>query len=245
MKRVALREAYLGNRWPSSDWRSNSQSQLGNKASTSTVKASRYPLLTWATSAVISANCKRMASGCERARSRVHSKDSRFNLRDELQDGQHPLAVDAHARGRKQHLQYADHARRSRALSGTPPPVRRQAALALVVIVGQTGAGKTRLAPRLKPAVELSLGRTPAHFIADRYEAYILYRYKSRQFWSACQGKSRRTQRCCAILSYVSSTVHVISRKIYPSSRLSSWLPKPNKMRVLASGASSCLVSSD
>lgn len=40
-----------------------------------------------------------------------------------------------------------------------------------VLIVGQTGAGKTRLAPVLLNAIT-SLGRTPAHFIADTYKAY-------------------------------------------------------------------------
>ena len=40
-----------------------------------------------------------------------------------------------------------------------------------VLIVGQTGAGKTRLAPVLLDAMT-SLDRTPAHFIADTYKAY-------------------------------------------------------------------------
>ncbi|KAH8909957.1 hypothetical protein BR93DRAFT_935645 [Coniochaeta sp. PMI_546] len=40
-----------------------------------------------------------------------------------------------------------------------------------VLIVGQTGAGKTRLAPVLLDAMR-SLDRTPAHFIADTYKAY-------------------------------------------------------------------------
>ncbi|OIW33730.1 hypothetical protein CONLIGDRAFT_189848 [Coniochaeta ligniaria NRRL 30616] len=40
-----------------------------------------------------------------------------------------------------------------------------------VLIVGQTGAGKTRLAPVLLDAMT-SLHRTPAHFIADTYKAY-------------------------------------------------------------------------
>lgn len=40
-----------------------------------------------------------------------------------------------------------------------------------VLIVGQTGAGKTRLAPVLLDAVA-AIGRTPAHFIADTYKAY-------------------------------------------------------------------------
>lgn len=40
-----------------------------------------------------------------------------------------------------------------------------------VLIVGQTGAGKTRLAPVLLSAIK-TLGRTPAHFIADTYKAY-------------------------------------------------------------------------
>lgn len=40
-----------------------------------------------------------------------------------------------------------------------------------VLIVGQTGAGKTRLSPLLLSAFS-TLGRTPAHFIADTYKAY-------------------------------------------------------------------------
>jgi hypothetical protein len=40
-----------------------------------------------------------------------------------------------------------------------------------VLIVGQTGAGKTRLAPVLRAAMT-ALDRTPAHFIADTYKAY-------------------------------------------------------------------------
>jgi hypothetical protein len=40
-----------------------------------------------------------------------------------------------------------------------------------VLMVGQTGAGKTRLAPVLLSAIA-SLGRTPAHLIADTYKAY-------------------------------------------------------------------------
>jgi hypothetical protein len=40
-----------------------------------------------------------------------------------------------------------------------------------VLIVGQTGAGKTRLAPVLREAM-VAQGRTPAHFIADTYKAY-------------------------------------------------------------------------
>jgi hypothetical protein len=40
-----------------------------------------------------------------------------------------------------------------------------------VLIVGQTGAGKTRLSPVLLSAFS-ALGRTPAHFIADTYKAY-------------------------------------------------------------------------
>ncbi len=40
-----------------------------------------------------------------------------------------------------------------------------------VLIVGQTGAGKTRLAPDLKQAM-VDLGRDPNHFIADTYKTY-------------------------------------------------------------------------
>lgn len=40
-----------------------------------------------------------------------------------------------------------------------------------VLIVGQTGAGKTRLAPVLLSALARQ-GRTPAHLIADTYKAY-------------------------------------------------------------------------
>ena len=43
-----------------------------------------------------------------------------------------------------------------------------------VLIVGQTGAGKTRLAPELKQAM-VDLGRDPAHFIADTYKTYHPY----------------------------------------------------------------------
>ena len=42
-----------------------------------------------------------------------------------------------------------------------------------VLIVGQTGAGKTRVAPILKDAMAAARrGRPPAHFIADTYKAY-------------------------------------------------------------------------
>lgn len=45
-----------------------------------------------------------------------------------------------------------------------------------VLIVGQTGAGKTRLAPVLRQAMVDDVGgggrRTPAHFIADTYKTY-------------------------------------------------------------------------
>jgi len=44
-----------------------------------------------------------------------------------------------------------------------------------VLIVGQTGAGKTRLAPILRQAMVDNVGggrRTPAHFIADTYKTY-------------------------------------------------------------------------
>ncbi len=40
-----------------------------------------------------------------------------------------------------------------------------------VLIVGQTGAGKTRLAPILNQAM-VDIDRTPAHFIADTYKTY-------------------------------------------------------------------------
>ncbi|KAK4456011.1 zeta toxin-domain-containing protein [Podospora aff. communis PSN243] len=40
-----------------------------------------------------------------------------------------------------------------------------------VLIVGQTGAGKTRLAPVLSQAM-VDINRTPAHFIADTYKTY-------------------------------------------------------------------------
>lgn len=40
-----------------------------------------------------------------------------------------------------------------------------------VILVGQTGAGKTRTAPALKEALT-SIKRTPAHFIADTYKTY-------------------------------------------------------------------------
>ncbi|KAH8895129.1 hypothetical protein GQ53DRAFT_78127 [Thozetella sp. PMI_491] len=40
-----------------------------------------------------------------------------------------------------------------------------------VLIVGQTGAGKTRLAPDLKQAMT-AFGRDPNHFIADTYKTY-------------------------------------------------------------------------
>ncbi|KAK3313803.1 zeta toxin-domain-containing protein [Apodospora peruviana] len=43
-----------------------------------------------------------------------------------------------------------------------------------VIIVGQTGAGKTRLAPDLTNAM-VSLGRPPTHFIADTYKTYHPY----------------------------------------------------------------------
>lgn len=41
-----------------------------------------------------------------------------------------------------------------------------------VLIVGQTGAGKTRLAPILLSAMAILNRRHPAHFIADTYKAY-------------------------------------------------------------------------
>lgn len=41
----------------------------------------------------------------------------------------------------------------------------------VVLIVGQTGAGKTRLAPVLSQAME-TINRPPAHFIADTYKTY-------------------------------------------------------------------------
>ncbi|KAK3944272.1 zeta toxin-domain-containing protein [Diplogelasinospora grovesii] len=47
-----------------------------------------------------------------------------------------------------------------------------------VIIVGQTGAGKTRLAPVLQSAMT-ALGRQPAHFIADVYKTY-------HPFYSEC-----------------------------------------------------------
>jgi len=40
-----------------------------------------------------------------------------------------------------------------------------------VLLVGQTGAGKTRLAPVVRAAM-VAIGRTPAHLIADTYKAY-------------------------------------------------------------------------
>ena len=40
-----------------------------------------------------------------------------------------------------------------------------------VILVGQTGAGKTRTAPALKEALS-NINRTPAHFIADTYKTY-------------------------------------------------------------------------
>lgn len=41
-----------------------------------------------------------------------------------------------------------------------------------VLIVGQTGAGKTRTAPPIKQAMRTCRGSEPAHFIADVYKTY-------------------------------------------------------------------------
>lgn len=51
-----------------------------------------------------------------------------------------------------------------------------------VLIVGQTGAGKTRLAPVLSQAM-IDIHRTPAHFIADTYKTY-------HPHYSACLEKA-------------------------------------------------------
>ncbi|KAJ9155091.1 Zeta toxin family protein [Pleurostoma richardsiae] len=54
-------------------------------------------------------------------------------------------------------------------LEGVQPDNARQPIAAF--IVGQTGAGKTRIAPGLQTAFQ-NLGRTHAHFIADTYKTY-------------------------------------------------------------------------
>lgn len=62
-----------------------------------------------------------------------------------------------------------------------------------VLIVGQTGAGKTRLAPVLLDAMTRLLGRTPAHFVADTYKAYHpSYRSVPPQLASAATGPDAR-----------------------------------------------------
>ncbi|KAI9167472.1 Toxin PezT [Paramyrothecium foliicola] len=55
--------------------------------------------------------------------------------------------------------------------STRPTPVAATAQPLAVLAVGQTGAGKTRLAPALLAALSAA-GHRPAHFIADTYKAY-------------------------------------------------------------------------
>ena len=66
-----------------------------------------------------------------------------------------------------------------------------------VLIVGQTGAGKTRLAPVLRAAMAETGRAAPAHFIADTYKAYHpfyarLAAEKPSSFASAAAGPDAR-----------------------------------------------------